>query len=97
MTFDAVVEVTGKKRTLEVLWTVNQSSDPVRFSAIDEAVATSSDITTDRLRLLVEYGLLSRREKNKRNVTYEVTTRGESVLDYLLEVESLLERGRVQN
>ncbi|WP_435319005.1 hypothetical protein [Haloarchaeobius sp. TZWSO28] len=97
MTFDAVVELAGKKRTLEVLHTIDEAADPIRFSVIDESVETSSDIVSDRLKMLVGYNLLTRTEKNKRNVTYEMTSRGGAVLDYLREVESLLERGRAQN
>lgn len=92
MTFETVADVLGKKRTLEVLCTVEEKR-PARYSAIDEAVETSSDIVTNRLGLLVQYGVLARREKNKRNVTYDLTTRGEALLDYLREIEVLLNRG----
>jgi DNA-binding HxlR family transcriptional regulator len=92
MTFEAVPEVLGKKRTLEVLCAVEEWG-PARYSTIDEAVGTSSDVITDRLQILVGYGLLTRREKNERNVTYELTTRGDAVIEYLREVEVLLTRG----
>ncbi len=93
MPFESVSTIVGKKRTIEVLCAVKEH-EKARFSVIEDAVTTSSDVVTDRLRLLVGYELLSRREKNERNVTYEITTRGETVLEYLQEVEFVLNRGK---
>lgn len=83
-------EVIGKKRTLEILELL-EAEETLNYTEIEERVPTSSDVVSDRLRLLTESGLIRRDEQTARDVRYEITETGEEFLKRLRAVESLLD------
>ena len=89
MAFEAVEELVGKKRTLEILSVVDEEGI-LNYSDIENRVETSSDVVSNRLDMLVSYELLERIEKSKRNVRYSVTPRGERFLGKIAELEEFL-------
>jgi DNA-binding HxlR family transcriptional regulator len=89
MGHDRVADLIGKKRTLEILELV-ASESPLNYSEIEANVATSSDIVTDRLELLVDYGLIDREERSARDVRYTISEKGEEFLDHLDDLDSFL-------
>lgn len=89
MDFEAIRELGGRKRTLEIL-AVLEAEGPLNFSDIEREVNTSSDIITDRLTLLRDYGLVDRTERSQRDVRYTITEKGEDVLEVTRRLERLL-------
>ena len=90
MEYRALKEVFGGKRVLELLVLLEQSGR-LRFSEIEEKINTSSDVITRSLRILEEYGLINRNEENPRNVAYEITEKGNRLLNRAEELEQFLE------
>jgi DNA-binding HxlR family transcriptional regulator len=87
----ALREVIGKKRTIEILELL-ETEEVLNYTEIENCVSTSSDVVSDRLQQLVEYGLLHRDEQSAKDVRYEITSAGNEFLDRLREAELLLEK-----
>ncbi|WP_273838073.1 winged helix-turn-helix transcriptional regulator [Halococcus sp. PRR34] len=89
----AVDEVVCPKRSLEILDYLSEH-DESNFSTIEDAVPTSSDVVTERLETLQEYGLVEREERSSRNVRYSLTQDGGMFLTHLEEVDEFLQNSR---
>jgi DNA-binding HxlR family transcriptional regulator len=92
MVFESVRELVAPKRTLEVLQLLADDG-PLRFGELEDSVDTSSDTLTQSLTTLVEYDLIDREERNRRNVSYRVTEFGGDVLLRVRSLETDLESG----
>lgn len=90
MVFESVREFVAPKRTLEVLQLLAEDG-PLRFGELEDSVDTSSDTLTQSLTTLVEYDLIDREERNRRNVSYRVTEFGGDVLSRVRSLETDLE------
>jgi DNA-binding HxlR family transcriptional regulator len=90
MVFESVRELVAPKRTLEVLQLLAEDG-PLRFGELEDSVDTSSDTLTQSLTTLVEYDLIDREERNRRNVSYRVTEFGGDVLSRVRSLETDLE------
>ncbi|MEZ3118212.1 winged helix-turn-helix transcriptional regulator [Halobaculum sp. MBLA0147] len=90
MVFESVRELVAPKRTLEVLQLLAEDG-PLRFGELEDSVDTSSDTLTQSLTTLVEYDLIDREERNRRNVSYRVTEFGGDVLSQVRSLETDLE------
>lgn len=89
MDFEAVRNLCGRRRTLEILYLLGEEG-PHNYSDIEEDVPTSSDVIVNSLELLVEYDLVERTERTSKDVSYRVTEKGERVLDITESLEHLL-------
>jgi DNA-binding HxlR family transcriptional regulator len=67
--------ILGKPHMLDILHHVLQEAGPVRFVALQRALGLSPNTLSDRLRQLVEVGLLSRKSYDEipPRVDYEAT------------------------
>lgn len=90
MVFESVRELVAPKRTLEVLQLLAEDG-PLRFGELEDSVDTSSDTLTQSLTTLVEYDLIDREERNRRNVSYRVTEFGGDILSQVRSLETDLE------
>lgn len=89
MDFEAVRELCGRKRTLEILDTLG-SRGALNYSDIERRVDTSSDVIVDSLDVLVDYGLVHRTERSSKDVRYAITEKGEDVLAKIRSLEGCL-------
>lgn len=87
MGYEGVREVVGRKWTLELLELLTDDG-PLNYSAIEDNLATSSDVVVDQLSLLESYGFLQREEMTPKDVTYEVTSDGERFLREIQRLQS---------
>lgn len=77
--------------TTYILWLIRQNGE-IRFGQIKKQLpAISSKVLTERLRMLEEAGIVSRRQENTipPKVTYSFTKRGHQLEDLLDEVNAL--------
>jgi DNA-binding HxlR family transcriptional regulator len=88
MPFEALQEVIGKKRRLEILNLLAEEGT-LNYSDIENRVETSSDVVSESLDTLADYGLVERIEKSSRDVRYAITTDGD---EFLSELEALEDR-----
>lgn len=88
--YSAVDEVICPKRSLEMLSYLSEHGES-NYTAIEDAVPTSSDIVTDRLGTLQEYGLVKREERSSRNVRYSLTENGMTFLTDLKKIDEFLQ------
>ena len=88
--YEAVQHVIRPKWSLEVL-TLLAKEGPLNYGEVEARIETSSDIVTERLRLLVKYSLVKRDERSARDVRYSVTEKGTTVLDRIVDLDCLLE------
>lgn len=89
--YESVRTVAGPKWSLEVLMLIAQEG-PINYTDIEEQLATSSDIVTDRLETLREYNLIERDERSQRDVRYTITQEGDAVFEHAEEIRSHLEK-----
>lgn len=89
MGYEQAREVVGTKWTLEILEILEQNG-PQNYTSIETALSTSSDIVSDRLKLLTEYGLVERHRRSRKDVRYSITDSGRSVLSTVREFDTLL-------
>lgn len=87
MTFERVRGLIAPRRTLEILQVLTDNG-PLRFGELEDSVETSSDTLSQSLTMLVEYGLVNREEKNRRNVSYRVTEFGADILSRVRQLET---------
>lgn len=78
MRFEDVRNVVGRKRTYEILDYLSDS-DERNFTEIAAEIDSSSDTISHTLEVLCGYKLLERRERNKKDVRYVITPKGEQV------------------
>ena len=90
MVSDAVRNLIGRKRTIEILELL-VSSESLHYSEIENSVDTSSDMITDALNLLCKHALVERIEENPRNVRYEPTETGREFIRAVKKIEDILE------
>ena len=90
--YETVRSVIKPKWSLEILAALAAES-PQNFSRIETQFDTSSDVITERLRLLEKYGLIDRKEHTAKNVQYKITERGKKVLKRLETIDTILESG----
>ena len=88
--YSAVDEVICPKRSLEILNYLNEHGES-NYTTIEDAIPTSSDIVTNRLGTLQEYGLVKREERSSRNVRYSLTENGMTFLTDLKEIDEFLQ------
>ena len=88
--YSAINEVICPKRSLEILIHLSEHGES-NYTAIEDAVPTSSDVVTDRLGTLQEYGLVKREERSSRNVRYSLTENGRTFLTDLKEIDKFLQ------
>lgn len=91
MEYELVRKVAGLKWTLEILDELAEKS-PQNYSSIEATLSTSSDIVSDRLVLLTEYGLVERHERSRKDVQYSITDSGRSFLNTARELDSYLQK-----
>lgn len=90
MPYEALQEVVGKKRTLEIL-SLLADEGTLNYSDIADRVETSSDVISNSLDTLVELGLVDRIERSQRDVRYSITSNGEEFLEGLETLEARLQ------
>lgn len=83
-------EILCRKWALEILQYLAVKGTQ-NYSQIEAEFETSSDVITDRLRDLEYAELLTRNEKNSRDVRYSITTDGERLLELVAEIHELLD------
>lgn len=84
-----VREIIGPKWSLEILALV-ENEGPIRFTAIEKELETSSDIVSKRLAKLLENGLIERHAKTARNVSYSIEPHGKQVLSIVNQLQDIL-------
>ena len=89
MVSEAVRELVGRRRTLEILELLETAGE-LNYSAIEQQVDSSSDTVADSLDLLREHSLVDRHEHHSRDVRYEITERGRECLRIIGLLEQLL-------
>ncbi len=89
MGFEDVRNVIRRKRTYEILEYLSNSSNR-NFSEITAEINSSSDTISQTLEVLCKYGLLRRRERNKRDVRYRITDKGERAREEIMKFEEIL-------
>ena len=89
MVSDAVRDLIGRKRTIEILELLI-SSESLHYSEIEKSVDTSSDMITDALDLLCKHELVERIEENPRNVKYRPTKTGRDFIQAVERIEAIL-------
>ena len=87
--YQAVRDIVGSKWSLEILSTLYRES-PQNFSTINKKFDTSPDVISERLKLLAEYGLIDRVEYSRRDVRYNITDHGITILDRVLRLDNHL-------
>lgn len=87
MNYEGVRQVVGRKWTLELLEILGDDG-PLNYSAIEENLATSSDVVVEQLSLLESYDFVNREERTPKDVTYEITTDGEQFLRAVQRLQS---------
>lgn len=92
MEFEAVRTLCGRKRTLEILATIDEEG-PLNYTDIEQTVDTSSDVVSTSLDLLEEYDLIERMEHSKKDVQYATTADGVDVLATVERLERTLTDG----
>ncbi|MFQ3476674.1 helix-turn-helix transcriptional regulator [Halonotius sp. F2-221B] len=90
MVSDAVRDLIGRKRTIEILELLI-SSESLHYSEIENSVDTSSDMITDTLDLLCKHELVERIEENPRRVKYKPTETGRDFIQAVEKIEEILE------
>lgn len=90
--YDAVRSVVEPKWSLDVLIAVSEDG-PLNYTEIEERFDTSSDVITDRLRLLTDYGLVERNERTRKDVRYSITRQGIRFLKQISGLDDLLTGG----
>lgn len=88
--YDAVRDVLGPKWSLEILELLDEKG-PYRYSEVEAALNTSSDVVSNRLDILEAYGLIEREEETIRNVSYSITPLGKDVLGVSENLRRLLD------
>ena len=88
--YSAVDKVVCPKRSLEILIYLSEHGKS-NYTTVEDAVPTSSDIVTDRLETLQDFGLVEREERSSRNVRYSLTENGITFLSYLEEIDEFLQ------
>lgn len=89
MRYESLREVVGAKWALHILESLDAES-PQNYSSIESSLPTSSDVVAARLDVLVDYGLISRKERSKKDVRYSITETGETFLAVARELDSIL-------
>lgn len=89
MGHDQLRDLIGKQRTLEVL-DLLATDGPLNYTAVETHIDSSSDVVSDRLATLVDYGLVIRDERSRKDVRYDVTERGEEFRSRITAAEALL-------
>ena len=89
MKYEALRTVVGAKYSLEILELL-QAESPRNYSAIEDHIPASSATIADRLQMLTEHDLLARDEKSQKDVQYFLTTRGDTFLRNLDDLETVL-------
>ena len=85
-----VHEVLCRKWSILILRFLDEDS-PQNFSQIESEFDTSSDVISERLKQLREFGLLIRDEQSPKDVRYSITANGEELLHLVDEIHELLE------
>jgi len=88
--YSAVDKVVCPKRSLEILSYLSEHGKS-NYTTVEDAVPTSSDVVTNRLETLQEYGLVEREERSSRNVQYSLTENGITFLSNLEEINEFLQ------
>lgn len=91
--YEPVRDVVGPKWTLEILHLISEEggSGWINYTEIESSVEeTSSDIVSNRLSVLQEYDLIKREEKSSRDVRYSITSKGQSVLSHVDDINSIV-------
>ena len=91
--YPAVDKVVCPKRSLEILSYLSEHGRS-NYTTVENAVPTSSDVVTERLEVLQEYGLIDREERSSRNVRYSLTENGIAFLSNLEEIDEFLQNSR---
>jgi len=80
--FESTLDLLGQKHTLSILRLL-QSRAPRGFNEIREALGVNPKTLADRLKSLVEAGILSREALNRipRKVNYAVTDKGAELIE----------------
>ncbi|WP_324757029.1 winged helix-turn-helix transcriptional regulator [Haloarcula sp. GH36] len=94
MEFTALPEVLGRKALLEVLSVLDQE-EALRYGSIEDRVDSSTDTLARSLRILSEYGLITRLEINPRRVEYQRTERGDRVFEEAKKIEEMLLKNKI--
>ena len=89
MLHEEVRTVLKRKRAVELLEYLSESGVQ-NYTDIEDAFEASSDTVSDTLTLLVEYNLITRIEKTKKDVRYKITERGLKLLELVQEISNLL-------
>lgn len=89
MDYKEVRAVLKRKRTVELLEYLSKNGIQ-NYTDIEDAFDASSDTVSDTLTLLVEYNLVTRSEKTKKDVRYELTNKGSEFLELVREISDLL-------
>lgn len=89
MDHDRLRELVGKQRTLEILELL-AAEGPLNYTAVEAQIDSSSDVISDRLAVLVDHTLVTREERSRKDVRYDVTDRGETFLTRIRAAESTL-------
>lgn len=89
MGHDQLRDLIGKQRTLEVL-DLLATDGPLNYTTVETHIDSSSDVISDRLATLVDYGLVIRDERSRKDVRYDVTERGEEFRSRITAAEALL-------
>jgi DNA-binding HxlR family transcriptional regulator len=89
MGHDQLRDLIGKQRTLEVL-DLLATDGPLNYTTVETHIDSSSDVVSDRLATLVDYGLVIRDERSPKDVRYDVTERGEEFRSRITAAEALL-------
>lgn len=87
MGYEGARKVIGSKWTLEILDFLT-TTGPVNYTELETNFSTSSDIVTSRLQLLQSKGFIDRQESSPKDVTYEITDRGQRFLTKVQNLES---------
>jgi DNA-binding HxlR family transcriptional regulator len=89
MNYKVVREVLGRKRTVEILEFLSDNGTQ-NYSEIEDRFDTSSDTITDTLAILTAQELVERTERSKKDVRYNITTKGSELLELTKEINELL-------
>lgn len=83
-------ELIGKQRTLEILELL-EANGTLNYTDVERQIPTSSDVVSDRLATLVEYGLLTRDERSAKDIRYSITEKGKAILEQIRTLDSILD------
>lgn len=89
MAHDRLRDLIGKQRTLEIL-DLLAADGPLNYTAVETRIDSSSDVVSDRLATLVGHGLISRDERSRKDVRYDITDRGVEFRSRITAAEALL-------